>query len=96
MGPLNTSSPILPLTPRPERKVRLTNEHVTEWQDGMQITLDEEGERRARAFVDARVFFPLLPYTLKGGDIRFLRQRHGHMGWARTTKHENHVRTWVQ
>ncbi len=56
---------------RPERKVRLTNERVTEWQDGMEITLDEEGERRARAFVDARVFFPLLPYTLKGGDIHF-------------------------
>ena len=29
---------------RPERKVRLTNERVTEWQDGMEITLDEEGE----------------------------------------------------
>ena len=56
---------------RPERKVRLTNEHVTEWHDGVEIALDEEGERRARAFVDARVFFPLLPYTLKGGDIQF-------------------------
>ena len=34
---------------RPERKVRLTNEHVTEWQDGMQITLDEEGEDHSDA-----------------------------------------------
>jgi len=56
---------------RPERKVRLTNERVTEWHDGVEIALDEEGERRARAFVDARVFFPLLPYTLKGGNIQF-------------------------
>ena len=56
---------------RPAREVRLTNDGVTERRDGAQIALDADGERRARAFVDARVFFPLLPYTLKGGDVRF-------------------------
>ena len=56
---------------RPERRVRLTNDGVTEWRDGEEFPLDAENDRRARAFVDARVFFPLLPYTLKGGDVQF-------------------------
>ena len=56
---------------RPERRVRLTNDGVQEWRDGAELALDAEGERRARAFADARVFFPLLPYTLKGGDVHF-------------------------
>ena len=54
-----------------ERRVRLTNDTVQEWRDGVESRLDAEGERRARAHADARVFFPLLPYTLKGGDIHF-------------------------
>ena len=56
---------------RPERRVVLTNDGVQEWRGGAEVTLDAEDERRARAFADARVFFPLLPYTLKGGDIHF-------------------------
>ena len=56
---------------RPERRVRLNNDGVTEWRGGEQAELDAEGERLAAAFVNARVFFPLLPYTLKGGDIHF-------------------------
>ena len=56
---------------RAERRVRLTNDGVQEWRDGVETELDSEGERRARAYADARVFFPLLPYTLKGGDIHF-------------------------
>lgn len=56
---------------RPERRVRLNNDGVTEWRGGEQTELDAEGERLAAAFVNARVFFPLLPYTLKGGDIHF-------------------------
>ena len=56
---------------RPERRVELTNDGVQEWRGGEVVTLDAEAERRARAFADARVFFPLLPYTLKGGDIHF-------------------------
>ncbi len=54
-----------------ERRVRLTNDTVQEWRNGEEIDLDEETATRARAYVDARVFFPLLPYTLKGGDIQF-------------------------
>ena len=57
--------------PRSQRRVRLTNDVVEEWRDGAPTQLDAEGERRARAFADARVFFPLLPFTLNGGDIRF-------------------------
>ena len=56
---------------RPERRVELTNDGVQEWRGGAAVALDAEGERRARAFADARVFFPLLPYTLKSGDIHF-------------------------
>ena len=56
---------------RPERRVRLTNDGVTEWRGGVETDLDAEGERRATTFVNARVFFPLLPYTLKGGDVHF-------------------------
>lgn len=56
---------------RPERRVQLTNDGVAEWIDGIESELDAEGERRATAFVNARVFFPLLPYTLKGSDVRF-------------------------
>ena len=54
-----------------DRRVRLTNDTVQEWRDGVESELDEEGDQRAQAFANARVFFPLLPYTLKGGDIHF-------------------------
>ena len=53
------------------RRVRLTNDTVEEWHDDEVVELDEEMQRRARAYVDARVFFPLLPYTLQGGDIQY-------------------------
>lgn len=56
---------------QPERRVRLTNSGVTEWRGGIESELNAEAERRARAFVDARVFFPLLPYTLKGSNNHF-------------------------
>lgn len=54
-----------------ERRVRVTNDAVQEWRGGDEVDLDETGLTRARAFVDARVFFPLLPYTLNGGDINY-------------------------
>ena len=57
--------------PNRQRRVRLTNDSVAEWRDDVEASLDDEDERRARAFVDARVFFPLLPFTLNGGDIHF-------------------------
>jgi hypothetical protein len=54
-----------------ERRVRVTNDAVQEWRGGEEVELDEQGATRARAFVDARVFFPLLPYTLNGGDVNY-------------------------
>ena len=54
-----------------ERRVRVTNNAVEEWLGGEEVELDEQGATRARAFVDARVFFPLLPYTLNGGDVNY-------------------------
>lgn len=54
-----------------ERKVRLTNDTVQEWINGAEIELDTESEQRTRAFANARVFFPFLPYTLKSKDIHF-------------------------
>ena len=54
-----------------ERRVRVTNDAVQEWRGGDAVPLDESDATRARAFVDARVFFPLLPYTLNGGDINY-------------------------
>jgi hypothetical protein len=54
-----------------ERRVQVTNDGVLEWLGGEQVELDEQGTTRARAFVDARVFFPLLPYTLNGGDVNY-------------------------
>ena len=54
-----------------ERRVRLTNDTVEEWRDGAAVALDPVAQRAARSYVDARVFFPLLPFTLEGGDIRF-------------------------
>lgn len=57
--------------PRSKRRVTLSNTLVQEWHDGKKLQLDQEGERLARAFVDARVFFPLLPFTLRGSDVHF-------------------------
>ena len=54
-----------------ERRVRVTNDAVQEWRGGDEVPLDDSNATRARAFVDARVFFPLLPYTLNGGDINY-------------------------
>ena len=75
---------------RPERRVRLTNEGVSEWIGGVESELDAEGERRATAFVNARVFFPLLPYTLNGGDIHF--EDRGLDRWAGRDLHRVKVR----
>ena len=72
-----------------ERRVRSTNDTVEESRGGEPVELDAETSRRARAFVDARVFFPLLPYTLKGGDIHF--DDLGLETWAGRQLHKVHV-----
>lgn len=59
-----------------ERKVRHTNrpdaEPVAEWRDGKPVSLDEEGRRRARDWVQARVYFPFLPFRLADPSARFV------------------------
>lgn len=51
------------------RKVRYTNDTIERWDEGEVVELDEENAQRARDFVNARVFFPMLPYTLKGENV---------------------------
>ena len=51
------------------RKVRQTNSAIEEWSDGEPVTLDEEGRRRAQAFVEARVYFPFLPFRLNDPSV---------------------------
>lgn len=51
------------------RKVRQTNEMIEEWIDGELQTLDEEGRHRAQAFVEARVYFPFLPFRLNDPSV---------------------------
>lgn len=52
-----------------ERRVRATNDTVERWDGGEPVALDAEGERRARNFVDARVYFPFLPYRLNDPSV---------------------------
>jgi len=47
-----------------ERKVRQTNTGLEEWLDGKPVDLDDQGRRRAQSFVEARVYFPFLPFRL--------------------------------
>lgn len=47
-----------------DRRVRATNDAVERWDGGEPVELDAEEARRARSFVDARVYFPFLPYRL--------------------------------
>lgn len=52
-----------------ERRTRVTNDTVERWEGGKKITLDAEGERRARDFVMSRVYFPFLPYRLNDPSV---------------------------
>ena len=51
------------------RKVNYTNTAVREWRDGEEVKLDEVLAGSARDFVNARVFFPFLPYGLNGENV---------------------------
>ena len=66
----HTVSDLDPLS-QTESSTVLTNNTVREWHDGLETELDDEAARLAQAFVNARVFFPFLPFTLEGGDIQF-------------------------
>ena len=52
-----------------ERKVRYSNASVERWDNGEPVELDEEKAQRARNFVNARVYFPFLPYGLNGPEV---------------------------
>lgn len=52
------------------RRALLTNDGVREWRGGEELTLDAAGAARARRFVEARVWFPFLPYGLMGDAVR--------------------------
>ena len=49
------------------RRVHATNDTVRRWDDGEEVSLDAEGERRARDWVNSKVYFPFLPYRLNDG-----------------------------
>ncbi len=51
------------------RKVNYTNDSVQEWRDGVEQQLDEQTAQRARDFVNARAYFPFLPYGLNGDNV---------------------------
>jgi hypothetical protein len=65
------------------RRAVLTNDTVREWRGGVELALDEEGAARARRFVQARVWFPFLPYGLLGEAVRHEDQ--GHERWGEQT-----------
>lgn len=52
------------------RRALLTNDAVREWRGGEELSLDAAGAERARRFVEARVWFPFLPYGLLGEAVR--------------------------
>lgn len=52
----------------PERKVRITNMTVEEWIDGASQEVAGR-EQRLRDFVNARVYFPFLPYRLNDPSV---------------------------
>ncbi len=52
-----------------ERKVHYMNTSVERWDNGEPFELDEETAQRARNFVNARVYFPFLPYGINGAEV---------------------------
>jgi hypothetical protein len=52
------------------RRALLTNDGAREWRGGEELTLDAAGAARTRRFVEARVWFPFLPYGLLGDAVR--------------------------
>ena len=72
--------------PQVQRKVRLTNTTVQRWDDGAEIELDEQAAEQARNFVNARVFFPFLPYTIGGTEV--LTEDLGLEAWNGRTLHK--------
>lgn len=53
-----------------DRKVRVTNDTVEQWTDGEKVPVSEDEEQRLRDFVNARIYFPFLPYRLNDPSVR--------------------------
>lgn len=67
------------------RRALLTNDSVREWRDGEELPLAGEEAARARRFVQARVWYPFLPYGLLGEGVRHEDQ--GLEVWGERTLH---------
>lgn len=67
------------------RRALLTNDGVREWRGGEELSLDAAGAARARRFVEARVWFPFLPYGLLGDAVRH--QDQGLERWGERSLH---------
>lgn len=52
------------------RRALVANDVVREWRDGEELALDADGRASTRRFVQARVWFPFLPYGLLGDAVR--------------------------
>jgi hypothetical protein len=63
----------------------MTNDSVREWRDGVELPLPGEEAARARRFVQARVWFPFLPYGLLGDGVHHEDQ--GLEPWGDRTLH---------
>lgn len=68
------------------RRVRATNDAVEETRDGVAVALDEEAAGRDRDFVNARVYFPFLPFRLN--DPGVYKQDLGLENWAGRELHK--------
>lgn len=57
-------------TPDGERRVRVTNDAVSHHLAGEAVPVPSEQEPRLRDFVNARIYFPFLPYRLNDPSVR--------------------------
>ncbi|MEZ5331418.1 MAG: DUF6503 family protein [Thermoanaerobaculia bacterium] len=67
------------------RRALMTNDSVREWRDGTELPLGGAESDRARRFVQARVWFPFLPYGLLGPGVRH--EDRGLELWGERTLH---------
>lgn len=52
-----------------ERKTRATNDTIERWEGTGQVPLDAAVEKRARDFVQSRIYFPFLPFRLNDASV---------------------------
>ncbi len=51
------------------RRARVTNESVESWSEGRAILVTGEEAQRVRSWVDARIYFPFLPFRLNDDSV---------------------------